>query len=316
MPWIGHNYGVVFVARLIQGPVAISFCTVGPILALWFPPRERGLAGGLLMCMMSLGPTVVYLTGYPIFEATGTWQKTIAVFSIPGWVSMVLALLFTRRKPPQVAMAEGPAAPASGGETYKQILRLPITWIGTLVFFCNAWGFYTLLNVVPPYLGLPVPMGLGLAPMTAGKLSLLLGAIGIPAFVLGGIFFDKVAKGRSRPAIWMGYVISGVGAYLILLPFIHNNMILLAIAIMAAGFGMTFMGSSITAFIPMNYPPYLAGSMVGFWFGIGTLGGALGIYLTGLTTALTGSFTWGFNLIALAAALGVVITFALKPRAR
>lgn len=35
--------------------------------------------------------------------------------------------------------------------------------------------------------------------------------------------------------------------------------------------GVSFAGPSISAYIAMNYPPNLVGSMVGWWFGFGTL---------------------------------------------
>lgn len=81
-----------------------------------------------------------------------------------------------------------------------------------------------------------------------------------------------------------------------------------------AGFGLPFMAPSVSAFVAMNYPPHLVGSMIGLWFGIGTLGGALGIYLAGVATAMTGNFDWSIRLISLAAAAGFLVGFTLRPR--
>jgi cyanate permease len=314
MPWVGDSYWAVAVARMIQGPSAVAFCTIGPIVALWFPSREQGLAGGVLMCMMSVGTAIGLVATPAVLEYVGTWQKTVALFSIPGWITIILAVLFTRRQPP-VQHKLGPRASMTAGrETYLTVLRNPLSWVGTLLFFLNAWGFYGLLNVVPPWLAMPGPMGLGLGAMTSGKLSLLVPIMGIPAFVLGGIFYDKVAKEKSRPAIWIAFLMTGFLAYLLPFSVVYRNMVLLTIVLMGAGFGLPFMGASLTAFIAKNYPPHLVGSLVGLWFGLGSLGGALGIYMAGLATVLTGSFDWGFRLITLAAAGGLVLTFALKPR--
>lgn len=314
MPWIGHGYGIVFVSRLVQGSVAASFATIGPILAIWFPPREQGLAGGLMMCMASAGIAIGLVATPAVLGAAGTWQKTVAISSLPGWITMVLALLITRRRPPhqRVMAAAAPAQSGAERETYLNLLALPVTWLGTLIFFCNAWGIYTLYNVVPPYLA--TRMGIGLEASMAGRLSLLLPVMGVPAFFLGGLFFDKVAKGNSRLAIFIGFVMTGLSAYMLVFPAIYQNVILLSVALMITGFGAPFMGPSLSAFIAMNFRPHLVGSMVGLWFGLGSLGGALGIYLAGMVTAVTGSFVWVFELIGLVAAAGFLLTFALKPR--
>lgn len=316
MPWIGHSYGIVFASRLIQGPIAISAATVGPILALWFPQREQGLAGGLLMCCISAGTAIGLVASPAVFKAVGTWQKTVALSSIPGWITMGLALLITRRLPPPEMVKALTEAAKSGpeGATYLKLLAEPLTWLGLFMFSCNAWGLYTLYTVVPSYLASPPPMGIGLGPIAAGRLSLLLAAMGIPAFILGGLFFDKVAKGKSSPAIFIGFLASGILTYCLLLPVVYQNVVLLSIALMIAGFGLPFMAPSVSAFVATNYPPHLVGSMIGLWFGIGTLGGALGIYLAGVATAMTGNFDWSIRFISLAAGAGFLLGFTLRPR--
>jgi cyanate permease len=252
-----------------------------------------------------------------VLAAVGTWQRAVAVSSIPGWITIVLSILVVRRPPPAEtlkALTEAAIQSAASGVSYARILGWPVTWLGMFIFFCNAWGFYTLYNVVPPYLSIPSPMGLGLSPDTAGLLSLLLVIIGIPSFILGGVFFDRVAKSNPRPAIFIAFILAGASACLLIQPFITNSLILLSIVLMIAGFGPNFLGASLTGFIAMNYPSHLVGSMIGFWFGIGTLGGACGIYLAGVTSAVTGSFDWGFRFIALATVVGFFFTFALSPR--
>jgi MFS family permease len=319
MPWIGHSYGVVFASRLVQGMVAISVAAIGPILALWFPRKEQGLAGGLLMCSLSVGPAIGVVASPAVFQAVGSWQVTVAVLSLPGWLALILALLGTRRKPSE-AVVKGimDAMKAAGGEgvTYKTIFSLPMTWVGTFIVFFNSWGIYGLYNLIPPYLATPQPMGVGLDLVLAGKLSLALIVVGIPAFILGGLFFDKVAKGNHRPAIFIGFIMTGLFTYLLLLPAVYQDMGLLVVCLMAAGWGMSFMAASLSAFIAMNYPPNFVGGMMGWWFGFGTFGGALGTYLAGLATVRLGNFFWALLPISLAACAGLILAFFLKPAKR
>jgi len=316
MPWIGHSYTTVFITRLLQGVVAIIFATIGPILALWFPRKEHGLAGGLMMCSLSLGPALGVIVSPEVFLMVGTWQKTVAILSIPGWVAMILAVIVTRRPPdPAIAgaMMEDAGSPA-GRITYGKIFTMPMTWVGTFIAFFNSWGIYSLYNLIPPYFATASPAGVGLGPHMAGKLSLVLVLAGIPAFISGGIFFDRVAKGRHRPAIFIGFVMTGICTYLLLLPAVYQNTALLVVCLVMAGWGMSFMAPTLSAFIATNYPPNYVGSMMGWWFGFGTFGGALGTFVAGVATRQSGTFYWALTPISLAACAGFVLGFFLKSR--
>jgi MFS family permease len=316
MPWIGHSYKVVFISRLVQGAVGMVFATIGPILTLWFPRKEQGLAGGLIMCCLSLGPAIGVIASPAVFGAVMSWQKTVALLSVPGWVSLFLALLITRRPPSAQVVSlvmEGMRSTGSSA-TYRSALAYPVTWIGTGIVFFNSWAIYGLYNLVPPYLAAPAPMGIGLGPAMAGALTLLCIIVGIPAFITGGLFFDKVAKGKAKPAVFIGFVMSGLFSYFLLFPSVYQNMGLLILCLVLAGWGVSFAGPSLSAFVAMNYPPNLVGSMVGWWFGFGTFGGALGTFLAGVATAKTGSFYWAITPIALVSVVGILLGFFLKTR--
>jgi len=317
MPWIGSSYGAVVVARLIQGAsVGFVFAVIGPILALWFPQKEQGIAGGLMIGSISMGSAVGVLVAPPIFGATGSWQTTVAIMAILGWLGVVFALAATRR-PPSMAVVEAVTKAMQSGAgslTFGGALAQPQTWVATVVMICNAWGLYCLYNLVPPYLAAPQPMGVGLGPATAGVLSVALTLIGLFAMIVGGIFFDRIFKGRSKPAIIIGFILTGLFTYLLLSPGVYGSMGLLVVCLMIAGWGIPFMNPSISAFVAMNYPPHILGRVIGWVFGFGTFGGALGLYLGGMSIGATGSFKLAITMISLAAILGIIVGFMLKPR--
>lgn len=316
MPWIGHSYEIVFIARLIQGAVVMAFATIGPILALWFPPKEQGLAGGIMMSSISIGLAIGMVASPAIFSAIGSWQKTVAILSIPGWITMVLALLLTRNSPSLRTVNTSFEKVKSNQQviSYRQALLSPLTWVGVFVVFFNTWGLYGLLNLVPPYLATEAPMGLGLGLMMAGKISLALTLIGIPAFVFGGVFFDRVAYGKARPAVLIGFIMTGIFTYLLILPEVCKNITLIVVCLIIAGWGTQFIGPSISAFIAMNYPPYLVGRMVGWWFGFGSFGGVVGTYLGGMATSKFGNFVWAFIPVSFACVAGFILGFFLKTK--
>jgi MFS family permease len=317
MPWIGHSYGPVFVSRLIQGAsVGFVFATIGPVMALWFPPKQQGIAGGLMIGSLAVGSAIGVVTSPAVYGATGSWQTTVAILSLLGWVAIIFSLIVTRR-PPSAKVVEAVTQvmqSAAGKLTFGQALKLPVTWIGSFMMVCNAWGLYCLYNLVPPYLAAPAPMGIGMGPGKAGALSLAVTVIGIFAMILGGVFFDKVTKGKAKPAIIIGFVLTGVFTYLILSPGVYSSMGLLVICLLIAGWGVPFQNPSVSAFIAMNYPPNIVGSMVGWWFGFATFGGALGLYLGGKSIAATGSFHLAITMISLACIAGLILSFFVKPR--
>lgn len=310
MPIIGKSYNAVFLGRLVQGAsVGFVFATIGPILALWFPPKEQGLAAGIMFGAISLGSTIGVIASPALFAVLGSWPKMVAVMSIPGWLAIILVLLFTRRAPsPEVIKAlHGAMSSGDGNISFGKAITLPQTWLITAVIICNTWGLYCLYNLVPAYLGAPAPMGVGLPPVSAGNLSLALTSVGIFAPFIGGLFFDKFAKGNPKPAVILGFLLSGLFTYLILQPTVYGNITMLAICLMLAGWGIPFMTASLSATIAVSYPPSIIGRMMGFCFGIGTFGGALGLYLGGRSIAVTGSFYTSLALISGAAVAGIAL---------
>lgn len=315
MPIIGNSYHVVFVGRLVQGAsVGFVFATIGPILALWFPPKEQGLASGILFGAISLGSTIGVMASPFLFAIIGSWQKMVAVMSIPGWIAIVLVMLFTRRAPAPGVLQALQAAMSSGcGDmSLGKAFMLPRTWLITAIIICNSWGLYCLYNLVPAYLGAPSPMGVGLPPVSAGNLSLALTSVGIFAPFVGGLFFDKIANGNPKPAVILGFLLSGTFNYLILQPVIFGNMSTLVMCLMFAGWGIPFMNASLSATIAVGYPPSIIGRMMGFCFGIGTFGGALGLFLGGKSIAVTGSFFAALAMISGAAIAGIVLVSCFK----
>jgi len=75
--------------------------------------------------------------------------------------------------------------------TFKGAILTGLTFIGSFILFFEGWGLYVLYNLVPAYLATADPVGLGLGPITAGKISLAVTIVGIFAMISGGIFFDK-----------------------------------------------------------------------------------------------------------------------------
>lgn len=314
IPLIGNDYTLVMLARMVQGAsVGFVFATIGPILALWFPQEEQGIASGLMIGSISFGCAIGVFASPALLGISGSWQKTIFLLGIPGWVAILLAVLVTRRTPPKMEeeQARSLAGPSVDERCYLRAFTCPITWLGSLIVFCNAWAMYCLYNLVPPYLAADAPMGLGLGTAMSGKLSIAVTIIGFFATIIGGVFFDKVAKGDSRLAAVIGFLVSACVA-VILLPIMAKNVGILALCLLVSGWGIPFMGPSLSAYIAINYPPVIVGRMIGWWFGFGTFGGAAGLYIGGMTISKFGNFSFAISMISVASILGAVLSLFLK----
>lgn len=316
MPFIGQSYGVVMFARLIQGAsVGFIFAIIGPTVVLWFPPKEHGIAGGIIIAFISVGSALGGLVSPMILSNGVSWQGVVSILSLLGWAAILLALIVTRR-PPSPQVVEGlmkVMQPSAGQLSFGKAFRLPMTWIGAFVVFFNTWNLYCFLNLIPPYIAAPAPMGVGLGPVMAGKLALAGTIVGIISTIAGGMFFDKIAKGNQRIAVVIGFILTALFAFPLVLPSVYSSIALFVVCLMLVGWGFNFMGASLNAFIAMNYPPSMVGRMVGWWFGFGTFGGALGLYVGGKTIGATGSFKTAIVLLSISAVVGLVLDFFLKP---
>ena len=314
IPWIGDNFTAVMLARLVQGAsVGFVFAIIGPILTQWFPVEEQGIASGLILGCVSLGSAIGVYVSPAIQEITSSWEKTIFLMGTPGWVAIVFAIVVTRKKPPhfEAQQTSDISVTNSADVSLLTALSYPITWIGSFIVFFNCWGLYCLYNLVPPYLATSIPMGLGLGPAMAGKLSIAVTIVGLFATISGGIFFDKVAKGNSRIATITGFLLAACTA-LILLAIVSGNIVFLAGLLIISGWGMPFMTPSLSAFVATNYPPQIVGRMIGWWYGFGTFGGAAGLYFGGMTISKSGNFYLAISMISVAALCGAVLSLFLK----
>ncbi|MFZ0928164.1 MAG: MFS transporter [Syntrophobacteraceae bacterium] len=315
MPWIGKSFGTVFVCRLIQGAsIGFIFTSTGPLLHLWFPHQEHGIASGIIIGFTGVGAGLGGLLSPPIFNAGYSWQATVALLSIPGWAAMLLAIIFTTKAPPEAAVEalRLTRLQSQGQATLLDVFKRPSTWMACLVNGCAMWVLYCLINLVPVYMAVASPMGLGLGAVMSGRLSLGLTWIGFFGNLGGGLFYDKVAKGDARVGPAIAFVLACIFSYLILCPAVYSNIPFLFIALVIAGFGATFGLASVPAFLAQNSPPQVAGRVIGWVVGISTFFGAFGIHLSAGTIHSSHSFVTAITMISLAAVCGFIFSIFLK----
>jgi MFS family permease len=299
--------------RFIQGAsVAFVLATLAFVLAHWFPNEERGVASALMSGAMPVGSSIGVLTTPYLLDLTGSWQRSISMVSIVGWVSIVLAFLFTRSPVPSAVLATLLQRSTTQKEmSFVRAMTLPQTWVGVCIMFCNAWCLFCLYNIIPTFLSTSMPVGAGMPSTLAGKLSLFVTLSGFFAMTAGGILIDRVVNGKYHLAMCIGFFMTAIANFSILIPEFQKNQFLLALALFVAGCGMPFMSASISYYLVSRYSAAIVGRMMGVWYGVGTLGGAMGIYLAGVSIIKSGNFHWAILQISIAAIMGFVFSWLL-----
>ena len=309
MPLLGHSAAAVAWLRIVEGGSSgFMFPAMGSIIGLWFPERQRGLAGGLMGASVAAGSAAGVLLGPAVLPHVGSWQAMSAVLSVVGWVGFAFAVVLSLLPKPKVATHKG----AANAAAFKQALLSPVTLFGALATFMALWGMQCLYNLTPTFLAADKPVGVGYGAMTAGQLMLgvtLLGGILGP--VVCGILLDHVFKGNARIVLSLGFVLMAVFVYVLTMPAVTGNVPILEVSLTLAGFGVQFAIPTIYYMIAKVYAPEVVGKMSGIWLGIGTFGGAVGLYVAGITVGSQKSYHTTLIVQSLAAVAGFLLVIAL-----
>jgi len=313
MPWLGHSYTGVFYARLVQGlSPGFIFPAMGPILAIWFPLKEKGLATGLMSAGVAMGSFLGTMGGPYVFKMVDTWQKMTAWVSIIGWIDLAFIIFLIAFPKPQSPVQQTQDTMTTDRSMFKLALLAPLTIVGILVTFMSNWDMHCLYSLTPTFLSADLPTGAGYGAITSGQLMINVTVVsGIFGPMILGLMVDKVFKGRTKEVFLIGFILMFIFMYTIKMPFIYENKFLLSISLMMAGFGVQFVMPAIYIFISKSYRHQIVGKMTGLWMGIGAFGGVTGLYIAGKTLSFTGTYSIAFTLMSIAALVGIVLSIIM-----
>lgn len=309
MPLLGHSAAAVAWLRVFEGGSSgFMFPAMGAIIGLWFPHHQRGLAGGLMGASVALGSAAGVLLGPAIMPHVSSWQNMSAVLSIVPWAGFVFAVILWMMPKPQLATHDSPEAAAD----FRRALFSLVTPVGALMTFMGLWALQCLYNLTPTFLAADKPVGAGYGSMTAGQLMIGVTLVGgILGPVVAGFLLDHVFKGNARIVLSIGFILSAVFVYVLTMPAVTGNTTILEISLTMAGFGVQVTIPTIYYFIAKTYSPQVVGKMSGIWIGIGTFGGAVGLYVAGITVGSQNSYHTTLVVQSLAAVVGLLLVVAL-----
>jgi cyanate permease len=293
------NFVALLTLRVIFGVCAAGVIPLlFTVLMQWFPSRELPLVNGLNLAMMSGGIAISLYTGEEVAGWLG-WKNGLALYSVPSLVGAVFWLLFAR---------SNPAVESTGITiTLASIKKVFLSKITILLAFADAGPLsqYVALSTWLPTFYYEVH-GVDLG--EAGVVTSLLPLAGMLTVFVAGILALKFPK--RKPFLMASGIILGVTG--IASSVFATSDYLYVILIVYGASSWLYTPFHMT--IPMEMKGATPEQTAAIFACIFTIGGLISFcapVLVGLLTDVTGSYMYGFWVLAVFSWALVVTTFML-----
>ena len=302
------DFPTMLVLTILMGVGATGLTFGLPKLAAELYPAEvAGRAASAYLILAYAGSATAFSVGRPILgPALGGWRPLFYTSGAAMFAFAGLWAVLARSLPPgrHATDGDGTFDTASLSTDIRAVLghrdlRLLIL-LGTMYLFVLHGLQSWLVTVLETR---------GVAPGLAGSVTALLVAGQIVGILAVPALTERF--GRTRAALVGCGVLGGVGALGLLAT--PEVVLLLAIPVVLVGVGMGGLAPLVRS-VPVELDgigPSLTATAVGVIFAIGEIGGFLGPVLIGWLRDLTGSFTPGIVLCAVAASVAALAGIAM-----
>lgn len=314
-PTLGGTINGLMALRIIEGlgagPIMASSSAVA---AIWFPTNERGIVTAVQGMTLGLGIALGFIIVPGAFQSTGSWQVAMASLSILCGIGLILSLIAIFGPKSSAGLEDNDNQADSGiGHDMKIALSSPGTWAATACIFLLSWTNQAFNDMTPGYIAVDAPTGLGLGPVTAGQLMVGAQFANIIGAVLGGIIMEKIFKGKIKPVMIIGFVLSGILTFTLKLSGVYSSQSTLVIVLTFAGFFYAFINPQVMAFISKKYPERITGKIGGMALGIGIFGGTAGVSVGSYFLHTTNLYMMSINVILVISIIGVIAALLVNP---
>lgn len=293
------------VVRVLAGPAlllvgtfiacaGIAVCNVlVPAVVKESFPTKVGLVTGFYSSSLAAGSAVAAAVTPPLVTAAGGWRPALAAWAIPAALALAVWLIGARR-------ATDGAIDSRAGQARRNLLRVPMAWVFTVLFAVQATYAYVIMGWLPEIL-----RDAGIGRDAAGVLLGVTMVVSVPL----NLFVPALAA-RLRTQ-------SGVMVIFTVLPVLGVLGLLLAPALaplvwaLLLGAGMSIFPVVLTMMALRTRTSAETTQLSGMSQGFGYLIAAGGPFLAGLVHGWLGSWTVSLVLVlgilAAQAVLGAVI---------
>ena len=283
----------LFIGVLVGIGVSLNgMVPASALLARWY--RERlSTAIGIAYSAFGIG-TVLFVPLVQYLVGEYGWRES---YRILGWILVVLAPIVVLAIPWKTfaaGAARHVAQKAGEGWTLRAALRSPVFWGLIQVFFCTAWGMFSIVVQLVAFF-----VEAGFSPIAAAT-----------AFGIVGLFSAMSVMGSGPVAERFGYrqtvtaSIAGTltGMSLLVAITFAPSWLLLVLFVPVFGFCMGVRGPIVSSVSARYFTGARVATIYGVVYASNAVGAALGAFAGGLLHDLTGGYRAG---------LGMAIVFML-----
>jgi len=300
MSQVGTIWQIYFFLSLAG--IGLSAADIVPLATVvrWFV-RKRGTLSGIMKVGTGLGMMTVPFIASLLIEAHG-WSTSYLILGITVLVAVVPLSQLVRRDPREMGLLPDgdKKTPDSNisldeeGLTFPGALKTKQLWMVCAFYMAIVYAGMTNLTHIVPY-----AEGLGISKTAAASLVSTYGAVSMGGRIVMGLLGDKLGH---KQAIVICLIIAVIG-----MAWLQVSDQLWMLYLFAAVYGFSHGGffTLISPLIAGLFGTRSQGSLLGIVIFSGTVGGSIGMTLSGYIFDVTGNYTIAFIIL-----LGLVI-FAL-----
>jgi NNP family nitrate/nitrite transporter-like MFS transporter len=290
------SFAATLLLGCVLGLAGASFAVALPLASAWYPPEFQGTALGIAGAGNS--GTVLAALFAPALAIAFGWQNVIGLAAIPLFLTLCIFIFAAKESP------NTPAPKPLAG--YLALLRIGDCWWFMFFYSVTFGGFVGLASSLTIYFNDTY----GLSPVVAGYCTAAIVFVGSLVRPLGGAVADRV--GGVRALVVLYAIAAGAFATIATgLSTIYLAMPVFLVGMLALGMG----NGSVFQLVPQRFQREI-GIMTGL---VGMSGGIGGFYLAsslGYSKQMTGSYSAGFLVFALLAAVALVSISGVRRRWR
>jgi ACS family sodium-dependent inorganic phosphate cotransporter len=305
---------LLIMARIGMGlGEAVTFPAIYSLYSRWVPQIERSRAVALANSGIPSG-TVFATIMTPLIAVSLGWQWAFYFFGLVGllwWLVWQTAIARTPALQNGISAAElelinagTSASDARAAAPWRRILSNRAVWAIIIAHFCNNWSLYVLLSWMPTFIN----KGLGVDYAAVGWLTMIPNLASFVTLNVAGALADRmIASGRDTTYVrklMRSIGFGGIISSLLVVGYVDS--VWAAITIMTIGNALGAFVSGGFAVNHMDVAPRYAGTLMGITNTAGTIPGIIGVTVSGLILAATGSWTLVFQVTAGVTLFGLI----------
>jgi hypothetical protein len=276
--------------------------------------HQRVIVNGIQGTFVSLGAAASMIFVPAVLETSGSWQIALAATGLFPFAALAVSLMVVSGPKPPVSVAGKVHPEKLVGNTgdVKRCLMLPATWAAASCGLCFGWAVRMIYDIVPSYLTIDQPVGLGMAQLSAGRIMSGVHVLSIAASLSSGFLLEKCFRGRPRGLVMIGFFGGMVLWLLVRFPGAISHRLALPLCMWMGGFAISLTSPLVQTFISKSYSKGVMGKISGLVTGFSALGTLGGLAAGSYALHMTGVYHAALLLISIGAFTGFLSAFFLK----